>query len=67
MAKKEPVKAVADLEKAISLDQNLVDALCDRAYLYALNRDPVKAMADLDLAIRKDPKFVKAHVQKGMA
>ena len=56
-----------DLDKAIQLKPNFLEALCDRAELYALGGDATKAMADIEEAIKQNPKSSKARVQKGRA
>lgn len=58
---------VEDLEKAIKLKPGMVDALCDRAELYAMRGDATSAMADIDAAIKHNPKSSKARVQQGRA
>lgn len=56
-----------DLDKALQLKPGFVDALCDRAELYAMGGDSTKAMADIEEAIKQNPNSSKARVQKGRA
>ncbi len=59
--------AIQDLERAIQLKPGFVEALCDRAKLYAMAGDLNKAMADLDQAIQQNPRSAKARIQRGRA
>lgn len=57
--------ALNDLNRAIELKPDFVEALCDRAYFYMLHGDNGRAIADLNAAIRLNPASVTAHVQRG--
>lgn len=58
---------IKDLDRALELKPGMVEALCDRAELYALKRDFAKAKTDLDDAVRLNPKNPKARIQLGRA
>lgn len=58
--------ATADVAKALELDPNLPEALCDRAFLAGLAGDLKKAAADADAAIAAAPKLARAHLTRGL-
>lgn len=59
--------AFQDLEKAIQLKPDFVEALCDRAVFFAMNGDVTRAMADLDEAIKLNPRSATARIQRARA
>jgi len=59
-------EAVADITKALEIDSNLPEALCDRALLVGMAGDLQKAAADADAAIAGAPKLARAHYTRGL-
>jgi Tfp pilus assembly protein PilF len=60
-------KAIADLDKALTLHPNYTSAYLDLAYLHNVKRNFDKAIAALDQAIALDGKLAAAYASRGSA
>jgi tetratricopeptide (TPR) repeat protein len=59
-------EAIADITKALEIDPNLPEALCDRALLTGMAGDLQRAAADADAAVAAAPKLARAHFTRGI-
>ena len=58
-------RALADLNRSISLELNLADVFYDRGHTYSFKREFDRAIADFDQAIYRDPNFANAYYLRG--
>jgi tetratricopeptide (TPR) repeat protein len=65
LEKKDYARALHDLNEAIRLDPNNVDAYFNRSLIYLHEGDVSRQMQDLDIAIRLDPKHSKSYSNRG--
>lgn len=60
------MRAVGDLDKAISLDKDNAYLYYNRGNVYALCKDYPKAIADYTRAIGIDPRLAEAYYNRGL-
>jgi tetratricopeptide (TPR) repeat protein len=58
--------AMSDFNKAISLDENEVTSLANRAAIYGTRGDFQRSLADLNRALELDPKHNNALLNRGL-
>ena len=60
------MRAIGDLDKAISLDKNNAYLYYNRGNVYASRKDYSKAIADYTRAIEIDPRLAEAYYNRGL-
>jgi tetratricopeptide (TPR) repeat protein len=63
-ARRDYGSALAELSKAVELDPEESEYLCQRALVYRLNGQPALALADLDRALVLKPDFLPAYLPR---
>lgn len=62
----DPKKALADLNSAIQLDPQFLEAIKMRSFIFQSLKEPAKAMSDLNTLIGLDPKSAEFHQRIGL-
>jgi tetratricopeptide (TPR) repeat protein len=62
----DPTRAIADFDRAITLDPKSIQAYYNRGIAYFSIRQPDRAIADLDQAIKLDPTNTYAFTNRGV-